>query len=258
VNVAGLRVPIGTEETNVSEDPAHGASKIHASKPSDGGGGGAGKWLLGGLAAVVLLGGGYYAWKSMAPNQSNSELAYNDETYADDPLRAGPLDDDVTAESAMADDEPAAEPASSGTRRTAPAAQRSTASAEAVPEATIGVTPVSLSTDQTDEGEDIIVNAPRRPVWVQAPSERRLATLYPARALQQGLEGEASLQCTVLDGGSLDCAPVSESETGFGNAALRVSRQLRHASYTSSGADAAGTPVNLRVVFRMEDGARRG
>lgn len=244
----------------MSDHPPHGASKIHASKHGDHGGGG-GKWLLGGLAAVVLLGGGYYVYQSMAPAPANTEIAYNDELYGDDPLRAGPFDegDEPSAESAIADEEPVAAPTASETRRSTARARTATssaASAEPVPEATIGVTPVSLTT--TEDDGDIVVTAPRRPVWVRTPSERRLSNMYPARALQQGLEGEASLECMVEQGGALDCMPVSETESGFGNAALRVSRSLRHASQTADGRDAVGTPVNLRVVFRMEDGARRG
>ena len=77
------------------------------------------------------------------------------------------------------------------------------------------------------------------------------------RALQRGREGEAQLHCTVLDGGALDCAKGSEPPGGgFGNAALRVSRSLRHAAVRRDGADATGTPVNLRVVFRIADDRR--
>jgi hypothetical protein len=51
---------------------------------------------------------------------------------------------------------------------------------------------------------------------------------------------------------------VSETPGGFGNAALRVSRTLRHASRRADGSNATGTPVNLRVVFRIDDNQRRG
>jgi TonB family protein len=218
-----------------------GATTIHASK------GGGGKWLLGAAAAVVLLGGGYLAWKNYAPSQDNAQMAYND-TYADDnALRAGPLEPDtnVVAESAAAD-ESAAPPAPAARTR------RATSRANAVPEATFGITPVSA-----DENE-IVVPAPQRPIWASTPSARRLSAMYPTRALERGREGEASLHCTVLNGGTLDCAKVSETPGGFGNAALRVSRTLRHAEQRADGSSAIGTPVNLRVVFRMPEEERRG
>ncbi len=123
-----------------------------------------------------------------------------------------------------------------------------------MPEATFGVTPVSLTDDSASE--DIVVTAPARPVWTRIPSDRRMSSLYPDRARQQGLEGEASLSCMVVNGGALDCAQTSETEAGFGNAALRVSRQLRHATQTADGRNAIGTPVNLRVVFRLDESGR--
>ena len=90
------------------------------------------------------------------------------------------------------------------------------------------------------------------------PSERHLSALYPQRALERGREGEASLHCTVQDSGALDCVRVEETPGGFGNAALRVARTLRHAPQLADGSDAAGSPVNLRVVFRIADDQRRG
>jgi TonB family protein len=240
----------------VSDDPNHGATEIRASK----GGGGAGKWLLGGLAAVVLLGGGYFAWKSTQPtNQTDLETAYND-TYDADQVRAGPLgsNDDLTADTASDDSAPAS--AASSERRSSASRRTTTASADTVPEETIGIMPVNASGDElatTANNDDIVVTAPPRPIWDRTPSARRLSAFYPDRALQRGREGEARLHCTVLDGGALDCAKVSETPGGgFGNAALRVSRSLRHAAVRRDGADATGTPVNLRVVFQLEDDRR--
>jgi TonB family protein len=245
------------EETSVSDDPNHGATEIRATK----GGGGGGKWLLGGLAAVVLLGGGYFAWKSTQPtNQTDLETAYND-TYEADQVRAGPMgsSDDPTADTASDDSAPSVA-ASSAARSSSTPRRTTTASADAVPEETLGVMPVNASSDDVatiENTDDIVVTAPPRPVWARTPSQRRLAEFYPDRALQRGREGEARLHCTVLDGGALDCAKISETPGGgFGNAALRMSRSLRHAAVRRDGADATGTPVNLRVVFRIEDDRR--
>ena len=236
----------------------HGATTIRASK----GGGGGGKFLIGAVAAAVLVGGGYLAWKNFGP-QNGAQTAYNDsyaaEQYGDDPLRAGPVETGNSGAGNLAAEDDVASPAS---ETAAPPARRRTASAptEEVPEATIGVTPINVTTEGYDASEspDLVVTAARRPVWERTPTARRLSALYPERALERGREGEARLHCTVLDGGALDCAKTSETPGGFGNAALRVARTLRHAPQFADGSVAAGSPVNLRVVFRIEDEARRG
>lgn len=230
----------------------HGATTIRASKD----GGGAGKWLLGALAAVVVVGGGYAAWRAIDDDRTNIDTAYN-EPYADEPIRAGPMDpsDETLAETASAgdsiaspdEDEPAAAPPRRSSARSAP-----------VPEETIGITPASVTTEDAAfaDSDDIVVTAPPRPVWVRTPSERRLSALYPTRALERGREGQARLRCTVLENGALDCARVEETPGGFGAAAMRVARTLRHAPTRADGSDATGTPVNLRVVFRIEEDER--
>jgi TonB family protein len=211
----------------------------------------------------VLLGGGYLAYKNFAP-QNGAQTAYNDsyttDQYGDDPLRAGPVETGNNADDLDAN-EATATPASE-TSAAPPARRRSTAAVptEEVPEATIGVTPTNVTTDgyAASESPDLVVTAARRPVWDRTPSARRLSAMYPERALERGREGEARLHCTVLDGGALDCAKTSETSGGFGNAALRVARTLRHAPQFADGSNAAGSPVNLRVVFRIDDNARRG
>jgi TonB family protein len=104
----------------------------------------------------------------------------------------------------------------------------------------------------------VIVNA-RRPIWRYAPRAERLAEYYPASALDRGREGEASLHCIIGEKGALDCERVSEypERAGFGLAALKVARTLRHAEQRADGRSAIGTPIDLRVVFRMPEGERR-
>jgi TonB family protein len=237
----------------VSEDPSHGATTIRASKDKhaghDGGGGG----------------GGYLAWKNYGPVQSDAQTAYNqyDSGYADDdPLRAGPVDSEQGIVGQSASDDSAPEPAARATRPST-AARSSTAQSAEVPEETIGITPASVDSSDVagssiEDSEEVIVRGARRPIWASVPSERRLASLYPARALERGSEGEARLSCTVQSGGALACTPTEQTSTSFGNAAVRVSRNFRHAPTLADGSNAAGTPVNLRVVFRMDDEPRRG
>lgn len=222
--------------------------------------GGAAKWLIGAAVAAVLLGGGYFAWQAYGPSAgasfSEEQIAASDPYGAEPPLVS-------ENEPAMAEFAPetTAPPETSATearpaRRSTPRAAAPAAAIpeETIPEETIGVTPTTASVNDSDE---IVVTAPRRPVWAQTPSARRLAALYPARALERGREGEARLHCVVQSGGALDCERAEESRGEFGLAALRVARTLRHAPTLSDGSEAAGSPVNLRIVFRMDDSERR-
>ena len=230
------------------DDTVARATTVHARK-----GGNAGKWLAGGLIAVVLGGAGYMAWKNTAQNATETQTAAND-PYAADSMHAGPL-----APSSENSASPGASATAPAITQSAPALKpaRPTTSAP-VPQETIGVTPVSSSTqDFAASDESIVVNAPRHPVWSRMPSSRRLSALYPVVAQEQGREGEAQLHCTVLQTGALNCARISETR-GFGNAALRVAGTLRHAPRFADGSDAVGEAVNLRVVFRLPPEERRG
>jgi len=227
-------------------------------------GGGAGKWLLGAAAAALVVGGGYFAWQNSnngAANDQTAQAAYEQQygdLNADGSVRAAPLpagDMDMAADPAMSNDAPAATTAAAPRRSTA---TRTAAASQAVPEETIGVSQDGdVTTASVDEG-DIVVPAPRRPVWTSTPNARRLTAMYPTRALERGREGEARLSCVVGDAGRLDCSRVSETPGGFGAAAVRVARSFRHTTRFADGRDAVGTPVNLRVVFRIEEDRRRG
>ncbi|HWA01376.1 MAG TPA: TonB family protein [Caulobacterales bacterium] len=231
------------------QEPPHGAHVIHAKR-----GGGGWKWLAGAAVAALLVGGGYYAYTNSAPQPApQSELAANA------PTPAAPIERDVAADETAQDpsDDAALPDASTPAPATAPASRRAAAhAATSVPEQIVGVTPASMTT----EGDEIVIPGVRRPIWVRTPSAYRLASLYPERALERGREGEASVHCTVQENGALDCVQVSETpaNAGFGNAALRVARTFRHAPQLADGSAAAGTPVNLRVIFRMADERRHG
>jgi len=246
---------------------------IRASK----GGGGAWKWIAGAAAAAVLAGGGYYAWQNYGATPSNTNVASNDTQQfaqtSEPPIQAGPLPAQQANNNVASPDESGSSSrSSSGTNTTAGPSRSGTSSSgtqtaaatssrrhtvQQTPQETIGVMPASMT---TQESEPIIVEGARRPVWTRTPAAWRLAETYPTRALEQGREGEASLRCTVLSNGALDCAPVSEypARSGFGGAALRVAHMFRHAQTLKDGRDAVGSPVNLRVVFRVDDNTRRG
>ena len=241
----------------MSHEPAEGKPvTIHASKE----GGGAGKWLAGAAVAAVLAAGGYFAWQNYGPSQSSANLASNEAPITDTtnaPVQAGPLPAQQAQNNvASLNESGSASSSASGTQTTATPHRRA---ATPVPQETIGITPASATVTAQDS-EPIIVEGQRRPVWTRTPAAWRLAQTYPTRALEEGREGEASLHCTVLSDGALDCTPVSEypARAGFGGAALRVAHMYRHAQTTKDGRDAVGSPVNLRVVFRVDDNTRRG
>ncbi|MGH6952287.1 MAG: TonB family protein, partial [Vitreimonas sp.] len=207
----------------MSDEPIYGATTtIYA---SDGGGV---KWLLGAAAAAITLGGGYVVAKNNAPSEDHAKIAAYD-PYAGEPLRAAPLPPsaETIARQAATPERPAAR---AHTRR-APPARRAPPSGPAILEETIGVASAS-------EDDDIVVTGERRPIWARTPNPRRLAALYPDRALERGREGEARLQCVIEEGGDLDCARVSATPGGFGTAAMRVARRFRHAPQLADGSDA--------------------
>jgi TonB family protein len=147
--------------------------------------------------------------------------------------------------------------AATQTRTQTTTRRRQVAAVEYVPEQVIGVEPASATYNDEDA---IVVQGQRRPVWTRTPSAQRLSIVYPERALEGRREGEASVHCTVQQDGRLACVQFSETplHAGFGTAALRVARLFRHAPARADGSSAVGSPVNLRVVFRMSDNDRRG
>lgn len=244
---------------NTHDDDDHGAAPrgattIHATKSGNGA-----KWLVGALAAVLVAGGGYLAWKNMPAQPADStQSAYNDTSSStpSDTAQHSPFDTNDPTQNATsgesAEQNAAAAPASTTTRATTHTRRTSTQTAS-IPEETIGVTPASVS---TDEGVEV---RGHRSVWARIPNAQRLASFYPERARTFDREGEATLHCTVLDGGYLSCAKVSETPRGdFGRAAMQIAHQLRHTETLADGRDATGSELNLHVMFRLDDGERTG
>ncbi|MDZ4778142.1 MAG: TonB family protein [Alphaproteobacteria bacterium] len=245
----------------MSDQTPHDPKGIHHAKATqihDSRGATVGKWLAGAAVAALVLGGGYYAVKNLpANNDQNTEIAaYDSQSTGVAPYTAGPVSSGVaTTESTSASPNVSSNAGSSSPSTANRARARTAQNAEVVPEQVVGITPVSATTDS----EELVITGVRRPVWVSTPSARRLSAMYPARALEREREGEASVRCVVQNGGALDCTRVSETpeRSGFGNAALRVARTFKHAPQRADGSSATGTPVNLRVMFRIEDDRRR-
>ncbi|MES1201214.1 MAG: TonB family protein [Pseudomonadota bacterium] len=235
-----------------------------ATRPPESEGGGGWKWLVGLVLVALIAGGGYLAWKNFAPSQPSSEVASNaapstEPTAA--PIQTEPLPSDQATQSETTSAETSAPAPEVQTAANTPTHAPSThhraahAAPQPVPLQVIGVTPASVTTDNSDT----IIIPGHRPVWTRAPSAYRLSDLYPERALEGGREGEATVHCTIGNSGALHCAQLSETpaNSGFGSAALRISRLFRHAPQLSDGSQAAGTPIDLRVVFRMADDPHR-
>lgn len=220
-------------------------------------GGGKWKWAAGAVAAVAVVGAGLYAWSNADRGQPSDEFAYNESTPAE-AFDAASLD---SAPNAAPEPEAIAEPAAVTSERSSRTSSRTrdrqvASNDDVVVEQVVGVSPDGVTT--YEDSEDVIVQGRRTPEWTRTPSAYRLSTAYPERALERGREGEARVHCTVLENGALDCVRASETgNSGFGLAALRVARMFRHAPERADGSSAVGTPVNLRVVFRLED-ERRG
>lgn len=88
------------------------------------------------------------------------------------------------------------------------------------------------------------------PRWLRQP--RDLGIYYPARALARELPGEAVLDCLVTVSGALNCSVVSETPAnwGFGQAALRISRDYRMVPATRDGQAVEGR-YRMRVPFEV-------
>src|SRR5262249_31357003 len=87
------------------------------------------------------------------------------------------------------------------------------------------------------------------PRWAREPLE--LERCYPARALQRGIEGQAVLQCDVSETGMLSCVVISENPArwGFGDAALRISREYAMVPAMANGVP---TPGRYRMVVPFD------
>jgi TonB family protein len=89
-------------------------------------------------------------------------------------------------------------------------------------------------------------------VWSQRPSARRIAELYPARALREGVGGRVALDCSVSAGSAPSCSVASESPAGlgFGRAALSAANSYRASPTMSDGASSNGQRTRIVVQFQ--------
>ncbi len=92
------------------------------------------------------------------------------------------------------------------------------------------------------------------PDWVRRPDANDLARFYPSRALADGTEGSATIECTVQANGRLsDCSVVSEtpSGAGFGRASLQLAPRFQMRPQTRDGAPVGGARVRIPIGWRL-------
>jgi TonB family protein len=109
----------------------------------------------------------------------------------------------------------------------------------------------------------IILDQPEPPPAVERVTEAQvdavpykawlqLSELYPAQALQQGIEGRAAVQCDVAGRAFSNCKPIDESPTGqgFGRAAAEIAQSLHPNERFSADQRRAGH-ARLEIRFRV-------
>lgn len=93
------------------------------------------------------------------------------------------------------------------------------------------------------------------PRWARAPDPDRISRNYPRRALERGQGGRVVLLCTSDASGNLACEIESEAPTGwgFGQAALRATRDARLARTDGTGRSVMGGTIRIPITFQTAD-----
>jgi periplasmic protein TonB len=96
----------------------------------------------------------------------------------------------------------------------------------------------------------------RNPSWLQRPTARQVADLYPHIAAERGISGGATLMCEVIGTGAVrNCSVIDESPKGrgFGEAALASARLFKLNPRTVDGEAVEGAKVRIPLVFNLAD-----
>lgn len=92
------------------------------------------------------------------------------------------------------------------------------------------------------------------PSWRRQPDAAVLSELYPQRALDAGVEGRATMICTVSEEGLLrDCQTTFETPPGmrFGQATMAAARHYQANPRLENGVPVGGARVSVTINWRL-------
>ncbi len=90
--------------------------------------------------------------------------------------------------------------------------------------------------------------------WLRMPKPDDFNRFYPARALEEGVEGEATMNCKVRPDGTLTlCRIVREAPAGkgFGAATLKLASRYQMTTTTRDGFPVADAQITIPVRWRL-------
>ncbi|MDB5437768.1 MAG: TonB family protein, partial [Caulobacteraceae bacterium] len=99
-----------------------------------------------------------------------------------------------------------------------------------------------------------VITSPR---WLRQPTIDQMQRSYPARAIEAGTGGRATINCRIVIGGGVtDCQVVSQSPPGegFGPAAVQLSRYFLLDPRTENGQAVDGARVTIPLNFQPPAG----
>ncbi|MCA8885443.1 MAG: energy transducer TonB [Hyphomonadaceae bacterium] len=91
----------------------------------------------------------------------------------------------------------------------------------------------------------------QNPVWLERPNGEDFRQNYPSQAVEQSVEGRATLECLVRLDTTVDCSVIAESPAswGFGDAALAIARSFRVAPARVDGQPVEGGRIRNTIRF---------